>query len=125
MKLVVSGSRGLFGSQIEEQIEQTILLLKEKYKIEIKEIVHGDCKKSPDESASFMAQKLKIKETKFPADWNGPLKKGAGFKRNVDMAEYGDILLSIWNGVSPGSKHMIDEMRKHKKRVILLLWKEK
>jgi hypothetical protein len=123
VKLVVSGSRGLYSRKIEDLIEQTINKLKEKFKIEIKEIVHGDCRKSPDQSAHDYCIRTGMKETKFPADWNGPLKKGAGFKRNVDMAEYGDILLSIMkHGGTNGSKHMVEVMRINKKRVILLIY---
>ena len=37
--------------------------------------------------------------------------KSAGYKRNEQMAEYADALIAIWDGVSKGTKHMIDIMR--------------
>lgn len=43
----------------------------------------------------------------FPADWN-TLGKRAGYVRNKEMAKYGEGLIAIWNGVSKGTKHMID-----------------
>lgn len=83
MKLVVSGSRGLYSKKIEDLIEQTINKLKEKFKIEIKDIVHGDCRKSPDQSAHDYCIRTGMKETKFPADWNGPLKKVQALKETL------------------------------------------
>lgn len=43
----------------------------------------------------------------FPADWN-QFKRAAGFKRNVQMAEYADALIAFWDGKSPGTKNMIE-----------------
>jgi hypothetical protein len=42
----------------------------------------------------------------FFADWD-MYGRGAGFKRNVQMAEYADALVAFWDGKSPGTKHMI------------------
>ena len=40
-------------------------------------------------------------------DWNvyGPK---AGIFRNIEMGDHADILIDFWDGISPGSKHMID-----------------
>ena len=46
----------------------------------------------------------------FPADWN-KYGKAAGYRRNVEMAEYADLLIAFWDGKSPGTKHMIDIMK--------------
>lgn len=58
-----------------------------------------------------VAEIMNISVAPFPAQWNGPLKKGAGFARNVTMAKYGDALLSVNSG-SSGSQHMIECMKK-------------
>lgn len=42
----------------------------------------------------------------FPANWK-KYGKSAGFKRNVEMANYADALIVFWDGKSPGSKNMI------------------
>jgi hypothetical protein len=47
----------------------------------------------------------------FPADWNKFGRK-AGFLRNMEMAEYGEALILIWDGESKGSKMMLDIARK-------------
>lgn len=52
----------------------------------------------------------------FPADWNrlGPV---AGYSRNVQMAVAGDRLVAVWNGLSGGTRHMMNEMRARLKPV--------
>jgi len=46
----------------------------------------------------------------FRANWelHG---KSAGYKRNVQMAEYADALIAFWDGQSKGTGHMIDIAR--------------
>lgn len=55
----------------------------------------------------------------FPADWehNG---NRAGMIRNHEMGDYADRLIAFWNGTSPGTKDMIDYMKKLKKEVIII-----
>jgi len=43
----------------------------------------------------------------FPANWD-KYKKGAGYKRNVEMADYADALVAFWDGESRGTQHMIN-----------------
>ena len=47
----------------------------------------------------------------FPADWP-KYGNGAGPIRNREMAAYADALVAVWNGVSRGTKNMIDEAKK-------------
>lgn len=49
-----------------------------------------------------------------PEEWN-KYGKAAGPMRNRRMAEYCDAAIIIWDGVSPGSRNMIDEMIRVKK----------
>ena len=41
------------------------------------------------------------------------------------MAQYADALVAVWDGVSPGTKGMILEMKKLKKLVFIGLVKNK
>lgn len=50
----------------------------------------------------------------MPADWTRH-GKAAGPIRNRKMAEYADAAIILWDGKSPGSRNMIDEMIRHKK----------
>ena len=45
---------------------------------------------------------------RFPADWD-KYGRSAGPKRNRQMAQYADALIAFWDGVSRGTKNMIDE----------------
>jgi hypothetical protein len=46
----------------------------------------------------------------FPARW-ATYGRGAGMMRNWEMAEYADGLLAVWDGVSVGTKNMIQVMK--------------
>lgn len=50
----------------------------------------------------------------FLADWNlhG---KSAGYKRNVQIVDYCDLLIAFWDGESKGTKHSIDLAEKANK----------
>jgi hypothetical protein len=49
-----------------------------------------------------------------PQEWN-KYGKAAGPMRNRRMAEYCDAAIIIWDGISPGTRNMIDEMIRVKK----------
>ena len=55
----------------------------------------------------------------FPAQWD-KYGKSAGYKRNITMADNADAVVAFWDGVSKGTKHMIDTAtaRKLKLRVV-------
>jgi len=43
----------------------------------------------------------------MPAEWN-KYGNSAGYRRNEEMAKRADACVVFWDGVSKGSKHMID-----------------
>jgi hypothetical protein len=54
----------------------------------------------------------------FPADWDGPLGKGAGPARNREMSLYADALAAFPDpGRSPGTRNMIALMKRAGKPV--------
>jgi len=116
MKVIVAGSREfqdyLF---LKEQLDQY------RKDNEITEIVSGMAK-GPDKMALLYALDNKIPTAKFPADWD-TYGKRAGPIRNEQMAKYADALVAFWDGVSKGTKNMIDNMTKLKKpvRIVWLL----
>lgn len=52
----------------------------------------------------------------FPADWE-KFGRSAGYKRNVQMAEYADACVCFWDGRSPGTKHMINIANQYKLQI--------
>ena len=42
---------------------------------------------------------------------DGRNNRAAPIRRNIDIANYGDVLIAVWDGTSPGTKHIISYMR--------------
>lgn len=69
-----------------------------------------------------IANNVSIKE--MPANWNTH-GKAAGPIRNREMAEYADAAIIIWDGVSSGSRNMINEMIRKKKPYFVAMTESK
>jgi hypothetical protein len=50
---------------------------------------------------------------RMPAQWD-KYGKRAGYLRNESMAKISEALIAIWDGISPGTKHMIDVAKNFK-----------
>ena len=74
------------------------------------EIVCGGAR-GTDELGARWAKAVNIPIKYFYADWN-KYGKAAGPIRNEQMGNYADYLIAFWNGISPGTKNMIDTMKK-------------
>lgn len=59
----------------------------------------------------------------YAANWDA-YGKGAGHIRNEVMASHADALIAIWDGVSPGTKHMIAIAKKFNLLIGVYLFKE-
>lgn len=81
------------------------------------EIVSGGAQ-GVDFLAKLYAKKHTLKFTEFPAKWD-EYGKSAGFVRNVQMADYADALIAIWDGKSKGTMHMIHTMNTRNKPVFV------
>lgn len=120
MKLIIAGTRNL--SIIKEksladnlkELDNIISF----HNLQISEIVSGNSG-VVDKLANAYAEFSNLKLTIFEADWNKH-GRSAGPIRNQEMAEYGDILLLIWDGKSKGSLGMKNEMSKLEKPIIEL-----
>ena len=70
------------------------------------EIVSGVARGADMLAVRYAAERgYSVKE--FVAEWD-KLGKGAGYRRNEQMAEYADALIAFWDGRSKGTKHMIE-----------------
>lgn len=73
---------------------------------EITEVVCGEAR-GVDAMGRWWAESHRIPVAKFPADWDKHGRQ-AGYLRNVQMGNYAEALIAIWDGRSRGTRHMID-----------------
>ena len=115
MKTIVAGSRDINSPKmVKEAIEACDW--------EITEIVSGTAR-GVDRMGELVAKSKGIPVKQFPANWDA-FGRRAGIVRNTEMARYADCLCAIWNGHSPGTKHMIDEAYRQGLKVHVLLVKD-
>lgn len=65
-----------------------------------------------DTIAHHIAVKADQNTIVMQAQWD-KFGRSAGYRRNVAMAVKADYLLALWDGKSPGTKHMIDIAKDH------------
>jgi hypothetical protein len=91
------------------------------------EIVSGNAK-GADQLGERYAKERDLKIKLFPANWEA-YGKSAGYKRNMEMANYAKqdngALLAFWDGKSKGTKHMIDVANKTGLKVAVYKYNEK
>lgn len=116
MKVIIAGSRDIpkATSHVLDALE---LAMADGTITEISEVVSGTAK-GVDQAGENVALWLGVPVKKFPADWD-QFGKSAGVIRNVQMAEYADALVAVWDGKSAGTKNMIDEANKRNLKVYL------
>lgn len=104
MRVIIAGSRGLVDYEL---VSNTIdKVLKDNPELIMTEIVSGGAR-GVDTLAIQYARLHNIPYKVYPAEWHihG---KSAGYKRNEVMANNADALIAIWDGVSKGTRHMIN-----------------
>lgn len=123
MKTIIAGCRHIYDINFVD-------IAVKKSKFVITEVVCGKAK-GIDKAGEDWGDKNNIEVKSFYANWTdsqGNFDRGGGHKRNTKMAEYADALVAIWDGISPGTKHMISEMKRLQKRYYIFrfdLYKER
>lgn len=120
MRVIIAGTRTLW---VSPQFIKEILY---QHKIkQMSEVVCGGAN-GMDAAGKNFAQKFNIPVEMFEVkkeDWDKH-GRAAGPMRNKRMANYGDILLLIWDGKSRGSASMKQEMLNVQKRIIEVIISE-
>lgn len=112
MKVIIAGSRTITDYEIvKTAVEKSGWLPK------ITMIISG-CARGVDQLGLRFAKEHNITIAKFPADWD-KYSVGAGKRRNIKMAQYGDKLIAIQKNFSVGTGHMVETMLDLKKDVFL------
>lgn len=116
MKTIIAGSRpplGREGFTIEDVCDAM-----EKVDWKVTEVVCGMAR-GVDLIGKRWAEYNEIPVAKFPADWD-KYDKRAGYIRNVEMAEYADALVALWDGHSRGTANMIQEAKKRNLKILVI-----
>lgn len=108
MKLAIIGSRGLWVENLGDYLPPGVT-----------EIVSGGAK-GIDTCAREYAREHGLKLTEFLPDYPR-YGRGAPLKRNLEIIAYADQVLAFWDGKSPGTKYVIDQCNKYKKKVTVHL----
>lgn len=121
MKIIIAGGR-----DITNQPEIRTGILSSDWLGSATEIIHGGCPTGVDAYVATEFEGL-LPVRVFPADWQAPclpscnhggrkmirgrsICPAAGPIRNAAMADYGDVLILIWDGMSRGSASMLRAM---------------
>lgn len=113
MKLIIAGSRDIEEDVALERIDYVLSYVPISPD-QIVEVVSGGAR-GPDHAGEIWARRHRRPLRVFPANWDlhG---RSAGALRNIEMAKYvGEegALLPIWDGRSPGTKHMMQVAREY------------
>lgn len=101
MKTIIAGSR------TEKRFSIMVkAMLKFPESDHITEVVSG-CADGVDRLGERFAELYHLPVRQFPADWKR-YGRAAGRQRNLQMAVYAEALIAIWDGKSPGTRHMIE-----------------
>ena len=113
-KIIVAGSRLMFQYGLVERVLNKVF---RNHPLEKIEIVQCGAK-GADALGKLYADRHKVKMTEFSANWDlhG---KAAGIIRNSEMADYSDACIVFWDGISKGSKNMIETAKKKGLKVII------
>lgn len=106
MKLAVIGSRGTIIKNLHEYVPDDI---------EITGVVSGGAE-GIDTCAVEYADDLGIELIEFLPEYMVTSDRQAAIFRNMQIVEYSDYLLAIWDGESPGTKFCIGHAERNGKR---------
>ncbi len=110
MKIAVIGSRDLQVRDLENYLPT-----------ETTEIVSGGAR-GVDTSARIYAREKGLPITEFLPDYN-QYGKIAPLMRNLEIIDYADEVYAFWDGVSRGTKFVIENCRRKKKKVHIFMIK--
>jgi hypothetical protein len=119
IRVVVAGSRGFNNYEL---LKSTLNSELQMYRYDEIEIVSGGAD-GADKLGETYAQEGNMKLTRFIPDWDR-FGDSAGHRRNVDMAYYGDWVFCFWDGVSSGTRGMINVSKRAEKIVYVTRYEE-
>lgn len=111
VKIIIAGSRNFNDYEVvRKNAAELVSEIKSSHEDPFFEIVSGGAK-GVDSLGERFAGEEGFELVVFPANWS-KYGRGAGPKRNAEMADYATHLLSFWDGNSKGTKSMINLAKK-------------
>lgn len=104
MKVAIIGSRNLVVNDLQNYLPETVT-----------EIVSGGAK-GIDACAKEYALAHGLKLTEFLPEYE-KYGRSAPLKRNLQIIEYADEVIAFWDGISKGTKYVIDNCKKMNKKI--------
>lgn len=112
MKVIIAGSRNVTSYEtVRQAIEQS--------GFHVTRVISGAAR-GVDQLGERWAKEHALPLLRMPAEWN-TYGRSAGYRRNQEMAGVADALIAIWDGQSPGTRHMIDTARRRGLRVFVFV----
>ena len=108
MKIAIIGSRTLSIDNIDSYIPN-----------DVTELVSGGAK-GIDTCVKKYADLKNIPITEFKPDYK-KYGRYAPLKRNIDIINYSDLVIAIWDGKSRGTLHVIENCRLKNKKLMLYI----
>lgn len=102
VRVIIAGSRSISSQETVERVVKAS-------GFKITEVICGGAP-GVDRLGERYARMNKIPVRYFFALWN-QYGRRAGIIRNCQMARAADALIAVWDGESPGTKHMLEEAR--------------
>lgn len=99
MKTIIAGSRDITDYALLEQVIQ-------ESGFDITTVLCG-LARGVDMLGNQYANRHRLGIMYFKADWS-TYGKSAGYRRNVEMSNNAEACIILWDGISKGTKHMID-----------------
>ncbi|MCK9470369.1 MAG: DUF2493 domain-containing protein [Bacilli bacterium] len=116
MKVIIAGTRTFNDYKLLEETLDDII--REEHILDDITIISGTAN-GADKLGEIYAHNKGYKVLQFRPDWD-KYGKSAGYIRNTEMAEAGDILVAFWDGKSKGTEHMINIMKNKNKHGFII-----
>jgi hypothetical protein len=128
LRIIIAGSRNFNDFNVLDR--EVLSIIKELHdkgystKREKVIIVSGNAR-GADKLGEEFARRYNLSIASYPANWD-LYGKSAGYRRNEEMAIYAKqdkevgVLIAFWDGISKGTKHMIDLANKHGLKVYIV-----
>lgn len=118
LKIIIAGSRSITNynaliQAIDAAIQAYVIVPASSF-----EIVSGGAK-GVDTLARRYAIEFNYPLTEMKPQYQNNNDREAPLRRNIDIANYGDVLVAVWDGMSTGTQHIISYMQKLHKPVYI------